>query len=127
MTGDDSTTDGPTNGADDHGDTLSADGGTADATTAEADATAESTAAEPGAGSEDRTTGERLAWVVQVGALVVLSLVALLATFRFYFAASEAITVWIADDYVSVFQAAFNLLVLVVCIYSVSLLVRRLG
>ena len=126
MTGDDSTTDGPTNGADDHGDTLSADGGTADATTAETDA-AESTAAESGAGSEDRTTGERLAWVVQVGALVVLSLVALLATFRFYFAASEAITVWIADDYVSVFQAAFNLLVLVVCLYSVSLLVRRLG
>jgi len=126
MTGDDSTTDGPTNGADDHGDTLSADGGTADATAAETDA-AESTAAEPGAGSEDRTTGERLAWVVQVGALVVLSLVALLATFRFYFAASEAITVWIADDYVSVFQAAFNLLVLVVCLYSVSLLVRRLG
>ncbi|PSQ07458.1 hypothetical protein BRC95_04500 [Halobacteriales archaeon QS_5_68_33] len=126
MTGDDSTTDGPTNGADDHGDTLSADGGTADATTAETDA-AESTAAEPGAGSEDRTTGERLAWVVQVGALVVLSLVALLATFRFYFAASEAITVWIADDYVLVFQAAFNLLVLVVCLYSVSLLVRRLG
>ena len=126
MTGDDSTTDGPTNGADDHGDTLSADGGTADATTAETDA-AESTAAEPGAGSEDRTTGERLAWVVQVGALVVLSLVALLATFRFYSAASEAITVWIADDYVSVFQAAFNLLVLVVCLYSVSLLVRRLG
>ena len=126
MTGDDSTTDGPTNGADDHGDTLSADGGTADATAVETDA-AESTAAEPGAGSEDRTTGERLAWVVQVGALVVLSLVALLATFRFYFAASEAITVWIADDYVSVFQAAFNLLVLVVCLYSVSLLVRRLG
>ena len=126
MTGNDSTTDGPTNGADDHGDTLSADGGTADATAAETDA-AGSTAAESGAGSEDRTTGERLAWVVQVGALVVLSLVALLATFRFYFAASEAITVWIADDYVSVFQAAFNLLVLVVCLYSVSLLVRRLG
>ena len=126
MTGDDSTTDGPTNGADDHGDTLSADGGTADATAAETGA-AESTAAEPGAGSEDRTTGERLTWVVQVGALVVLSLVALLATFRFYFAASEAITVWIADDYVSVFQAAFNLLVLVVCLYGVSLLVRRLG
>ena len=126
MTGDDSTTDGPMNGADDHGDTLSADGGTADATAAETDA-AESTAAEPGAGSEDRTTGERLAWVVQVGALVALSLVALLATFRFYFAASEAITVWIADDYVSVFQAAFNLLVLVVCLYGVSLLVRRLG
>ena len=126
MTGDDSTTDGPTNGADDHGDTLSADGGTPNATAAETDA-AESTAAESGAESEDRITGERLAWVVQVGALVVLSLVALLATFRFYFAASEAITVWIADDYVSVFQAAFNLLVLVVCLYGVSLLVRRLG
>ena len=126
MTGDDSTTDGRTDGADDHGDTLSADGGTADATAAETDA-AESTAAESGAGSEDRTTGERLAWVVQVGALVVLSLVALLATFRFYFAASEAITVWISDDYVSVFQAAFNLLVLVACIYGVSLLMRRLG
>lgn len=126
MTTDDSTTDERTNGTDDRGAPLSTDGGTADATAAEPDS-ADSKAAEPGAGSEDRTTGERLAWVVQVGALVVLALVALLATFRFYFAASEAITVWISDDFVSIFQAAFNLLVLIVCVYGVSLLVRRLG
>ncbi|MEF8850853.1 MAG: hypothetical protein V5A44_08445 [Haloarculaceae archaeon] len=82
------------------------------------------TVAEESTGSP--TAGERLAWLVQVGALVILCLVALVATFRFYFAASEAIRVWIADDFVSVFQAAFNLLVLVACAYGVSVLVRRL-
>lgn len=76
---------------------------------------------------DSRTSGERLAWVVQIGALVVLCLLALLATFRFYFAASQAIEVWISDDFVSVFQAAFNLLVLIASVYGVSMLVRRLG
>ena len=86
----------------------------------------ESSSAESSAG-ESRTSGERLAWVVQIGGLVVLCLLALLATFRFYFAASQAIEVWISDDFVSVFQAAFNLLVLIASVYVVSVLVRRLG
>jgi len=54
-------------------------------------------------------------------------LLALVATFRFYFAASQAIQVWISEDFVSVFQAAFNLLVLIASVYGVSVLVRRLG
>ena len=77
---------------------MTGDDSTTDATAAETDGTVDTDPPEPGAGSEGRTTGERLAWVVQMGALVVLSLVALLATFRFYFAASEAITVWIASE-----------------------------
>jgi hypothetical protein len=118
----------------------SADGGTADsAATREASQTpgqAQSQASEApteeapsgeGTSGDSRTSGERLAWLVQIGALVVLCLLALLATFRFYFAASQAIGVWISDDFVSVFQAAFNLLVLIASVYGVSVLVRRLG
>jgi hypothetical protein len=80
-----------------------------------------------GESEQGRTTGERLAWLVQVAALVILCLLALVATFRVYFAASTAIRVWISDDFVSVFQVAFNLLVLVASVYGISVLVRRLS
>lgn len=77
--------------------------------------------------SGGRSTGERLAWLVQVAGLVILCLLALVATFRVYFAASTAISVWISDDFVSLFQVAFNLLVLVASLYGISVLVRRLS
>ena len=79
------------------------------------------------ASAESRSTGERLAWLVQVAGLVVLSLLALVATFRVYIAASNAISVWISRDFVSLFQVAFNLLVLIVAVYGISVLVRRLS
>ena len=79
------------------------------------------------ASSDGRSTGERLAWLVQVAGLVILCLLPLVATFRVYFAASTAISVWISDDFVSVFQVAFNLLVLIASVYGISVLVRRLS
>jgi len=115
------------------------DGGTADSPAAgggeqsqsQAQPEAPSQAGDAAAGEastdDSRSSGERLAWLVQIGALVVLCLLALVATFRFYFAASQAIQVWISEDFVSVFQAAFNLLVLIASVYGVSVLVRRLG
>jgi hypothetical protein len=109
----------------------SADGGTADPAAAgggdQAQAEAGTASSADTSADDSRSSGERLAYVVQIGALVVLCLLALLATFRFYFAASQAIQVWISDDFVSVFQAAFNLLVLIASVYGVSVLVRRLG
>jgi len=77
--------------------------------------------------SGGRSTGARLAWLVQIAGLVILCLLALVATFRVYFAASTAISVWISPDFVSVFQVAFNLLVLILSIYGISVLVRRLS
>jgi hypothetical protein len=123
----------------DAGSEPSTDGGTADAPAAggaeqgqsqaqsQTQAQSGDVAASDGSTDDSRSSGERLAWLVQIGALVVLCLLALLATFRFYFAASQAIQVWISDDFVSVFQAAFNLLVLIASVYGVSVLVRRLG
>jgi hypothetical protein len=84
-------------------------------------------APEAGEADQGRTTGERLAWLVQVAALVILCLLALVATFRAYFSASTAIRVWISADFVSVFQTAFNLLVLIASVYGISVLVRRLS
>ena len=106
------------------------DGGTA-TETATTEAAGETPASDDsGAGdasTERRSTGERLAWFVQVAGLVVLGLLALVATFRVYFAASNAIRVWISRDFVSLFQVAFNLLVLLVAVYGISVLVRRLS
>jgi len=110
------------------------DGGTADPAAAggasgtpPGETAADGSPGDESSSGDSRSSGERLAWLVQIGALVVLCLLALLATFRFYFAASQAIQVWISDDFVSVFQAAFNLLVLIASVYGVSVLVRRLG
>lgn len=78
--------------------------------------------------SEGRTvTGSRLVGFVEYATFALLCLLALVATFRFYFAASEAIRLWFSPDFVPVFQAAFNLLVLVAAALGVSLLVRRIG
>jgi len=60
------------------------------------------------------------------GAFGVLLLLALVATVRFYLSASNAISIWVADDYVPIFQSAFNLAVLFACGLGLSVLVRRL-
>jgi hypothetical protein len=71
-------------------------------------------------------TGSRLVRVVEYATFGILSLLALVATFRFYFAASEAIRVWFSSDFVPVFQAAFNLVVVIAAAIGVSVLIRRI-
>jgi hypothetical protein len=51
---------------------------------------------------------------VERAVLAGLLLFALVAAFRFYFAASNALSYWVATPYESAFQAAFNLVVLLV-------------
>ncbi|WP_247009619.1 hypothetical protein [Halorientalis litorea] len=69
-----------------------------------------------------RSAVEYLYW----GAFATLLVLALLATLRFYDSASRAIRIWIASDWVPVFQAAFNLAVVFGCAIGLSLLVRRM-
>lgn len=71
--------------------------------------------------SEDAT--RYLYW----GAFATLLLLALIATIRFYLSASNAISIWIAPDFVPVFQAVFNLAVVLGCVVGLSLLVRRMA
>ncbi|WP_436931141.1 hypothetical protein [Halosimplex halobium] len=75
-------------------------------------------------GSED---GRDIVGYVQWAAFAILCLLALVATFRFYFAASEAIRVWFSPDFVPVFQAVFNLVVLAASAIGISVLVRRIA
>ena len=63
---------------------------------------------------------------VQWALFVILLLVVLVATFRFYFAASTAIDRFVTNQYRPTFQAAFNLAVLLVSGAGLSLLVRRM-
>lgn len=57
----------------------------------------------------------------------VLVLVGVIATLRFYFAASAAIDQFVARAYRPLFNAAFNLLIVLACALGVSVLVRRLA
>lgn len=56
-----------------------------------------------------------------------LTLLALLATVRFYFAVSTTIDRWVAREYRSLFQAAFNLVVLLVAAIGISWEVRKVA
>lgn len=56
-----------------------------------------------------------------------LALLALLATVRFYFAVSTTIDRWVAREYRSLFQAAFNLVVLLVAAIGISWEVRKVA
>lgn len=60
------------------------------------------------------------------GAFAVLLLLAFVATVRFYLSASNAISIWVARDWVPIFQSAFNLAVLFACALGLSILVRRM-
>ncbi|WP_436910578.1 hypothetical protein [Halosimplex marinum] len=100
-------------------DARSADGGAAVGQESNRDAGAGG----PG-GSAD---GRDIVGYVQWTAFAILCLLALVATFRFYFAASEAIRVWFSPDFVPVFQAVFNLVVLAASAIGISVLVRRIA
>lgn len=84
---------------------------------------AETTRQEDEDGRDYRDIISYLEW----GAMAGLGLVALIAVFRFYFAASRAISVWISPDFEPVFQAAFNLVVLLLAATGIVVFARRRG
>lgn len=72
------------------------------------------------------SASDRLVSIVQWAAFAILCLLALVATFQFYFNVSDAIRVWFSPDFRPIFQALFNLVVLIASATGISLLVRRL-
>lgn len=77
---------------------------------------------EPAAEDDSRDLSSSLEWA----ALLVLGLLAVIATFRFYLAASTAIGRLVSSEYEPLFQAGFNLVILLLAITGISLLTRRL-
>lgn len=67
-----------------------------------------------------------LSTTLEWAGLLVLGLLAVIATFRFYLAASTAIGRLVSPEYEPLFQAGFNLVVLLLAITGISLLARRL-
>lgn len=72
--------------------------------------------------SDQRDVGRYVSYALLAG----LSLLALIAALQFYVNASSALNQWIADEYRSLFQAAFNLVVLLVAAAGITWQVRRL-
>ncbi|SEA12880.1 hypothetical protein SAMN04488065_1989 [Haloplanus vescus] len=58
--------------------------------------------------------------------LLVLGLLAFVAVIRLYFSVSNVITTWITNEYRSLFQAAFNLIVVLAAGVGISYQLRRL-
>lgn len=72
---------------------------------------------------DGRSVRTYLSYVLLAG----LSLLALVAALQFYLNASAAIDQWVADEYRSLFKAAFNLVVLLVSAAGITWQIGRLG
>lgn len=75
--------------------------------------------------SED-TTGSRVERYVRYLLVAGLALLALIAMLRFYFAASSMIDTWITREYRSLFQALFNLAILLLAAAGISWQARKI-
>lgn len=82
------------------------------------------TDADTGAGA--RIGGRDISTLLNRIALAALVLLALVAGLRFYLAASTTIDRWLVHEYRSLFHAAFNLALLLLAGYGISVQVRRL-
>ena len=76
---------------------------------------------------DDDSEGPAIALYAQWAVFAILTLVALIATLQFYFSASSAIDTFVTDRYRPLFNAAFNLAVVLACGLGLSVLVRRLA
>lgn len=82
---------------------------------------------QPDAADAESDIGEKMLTYGQWAAFSLLLLVALIATVRFYFAASATIDTFVTHRYEPLFMAGFNLVVLLACGLGLSALVRRLA
>ena len=75
----------------------------------------------------DAGPGDRdIATLLNRIALAALVLLALVAALQFYLAVSATIDRWVVREYRSLFRAAFNLALLLLAGYGISVQVRRL-
>ena len=77
--------------------------------------------------SDEQSTGRDIERYVRYVVLAGFTLLALVALLRFYFAASATIDTWVTAEYRSMFQAAFNLVVLLLAGIGISWQVRALA
>jgi len=91
------------------------------------DATAAKTAPTDDSGDDSSEVTRDLVRYARYALLGGLTLLALVATLRFYFAASNAIDIWVARQYRPLFQAAFNLVVLLVAAVGISWEIRKVA
>ncbi|MBX0294229.1 hypothetical protein [Haloarcula nitratireducens] len=77
--------------------------------------------------ADDNDAGRSAVEYLEWGALTVLALVALVATFRLYFSVSAAVDTFVTRRYRPLFMAGFNLVVLLACGIGLSTVVRRLS
>lgn len=61
------------------------------------------------------------------GAIALLAVFALVASFRFYVAMGNVIGTWVAPEYHSLFQAVFNLAILLFAAGGIGYQLRRMG
>jgi hypothetical protein len=60
------------------------------------------------------------------GLFIIGMLLLFVATFQFYFAMHDIIRIWFEYRYIPMFEAAYNLLIMVICLYFIRLyLVKR--
>jgi len=74
----------------------------------------------------ETSTGNDVRRYANYAILLVLGLLAFVAVIRLYFSVSNVITTWITNEYRSLFQAAFNLIVVLAAGVGISYQLRRL-
>lgn len=79
------------------------------------------------ADGDDSLFGPDMERKLKAGAAVVLGLLATWATIQVYASTAQAIELWISSDFVPIFQAAFNVVVVLVAVAGIVWLVRELG
>ncbi|MEF8786083.1 MAG: hypothetical protein V5A45_09140 [Haloarculaceae archaeon] len=75
--------------------------------------------------SDDTVISDGMRRYLYRGSFVALALFGLFAAVQFYINASQTISVWIAPDYRPLFQAVFNLVVVLACALGLTVLVER--
>jgi uncharacterized membrane protein len=75
---------------------------------------------------ESEGRGERARRYANYAVLLVLGVLAFVAVIQLYLSVSNAIRTWIEPEYRSLFQAAFNLVVLLAAGLGISYQLRRL-
>ncbi|WP_435115090.1 hypothetical protein [Halolamina sp. C58] len=108
--------------SDDNGEAQAEDRATIEPTMTDQPDQTDDEEAEPNRTDEGRDLRRTLNYVLLAG----LSLVALIATLQLYFNVSSAINQWISHEYRSLFQAAFNLVVLLLVGSGMVWQVRRI-
>lgn len=98
-------------------------------TTSDPESIDQATAADDDEATEAEGVIEGLDWPklrrkLAITAIGLLALLAGWALFQVYVSAGEAISIWVSPDFVPIFEAAFNAIVVVVAIAGI-LLVRR--